>query len=164
VVRQARFAGAFTFQYSPRAGTPAAAMPGQVPKAVVQERYERLVALQDELGWAENKRLVGRTLEVLIAEGEGRKDAQTHRRSGRARDGRLVHVQAAPQVRPGDVVEAAVTYAAPHHLVADGPLGSYRATRAGDSWAAGRAPQLSRVLLGMPSVGAPAGATATPAR
>ena len=50
VVRAARFAGAFTFQYSPRPGTPAADMDDQVPKAVVQERYERLVALQDDDG------------------------------------------------------------------------------------------------------------------
>src|SRR5665811_801444 len=47
-VRTARFANAFTFQYSPRPGTPAAEMDDQVPKAVVQERYERLVQLQDE--------------------------------------------------------------------------------------------------------------------
>ena len=45
LVRQARFAGAFTFQYSPRPGTPAAAMDGQVPPEVVAERYERLAAL-----------------------------------------------------------------------------------------------------------------------
>src|SRR5690606_8594147 len=48
VVRQARFAGAFTFQYSTRPGTPAATMPDQVPKPVVQERYDRLVALVEE--------------------------------------------------------------------------------------------------------------------
>jgi len=156
VVRQARFAGAFTFQYSSRAGTPAAAMADQVPKEVVQERYGRLVALQEEVSWAENQRLVGSTLQVLIAEGEGRKDAATRRLSGRARDGRLVHVAASPQVRPGDVVEATVTYAAPHHLVADGPLVSYRPTRAGDAWAAGRAPRPG-VLLGMPAIGAPPG-------
>src|SRR5665811_26150 len=41
LVRAARFAGAFTFQYSVRPGTPAATMPDQIPKAVVQERYER---------------------------------------------------------------------------------------------------------------------------
>ena len=156
VVRQARFAGAFTFQYSSRAGTPAAAMADQVPKEVVQERYGRLVALQEEVSWAENQRLVGSTLQVLIAEGEGRKDAATRRLSGRARDGRLVHVAASPQVRPGDVVEATVTYAAPHHLVADGPLVSYRPTRAGDAWAAGQAPRPG-VLLGMPAIGAPPG-------
>ena len=43
VVRESRFASAFTFQYSIRAGTPAATMPDQLPKAVVQERYERLL-------------------------------------------------------------------------------------------------------------------------
>ena len=42
VVRQARFASAFTFQYSPRPGTPAADLDDQVPQEVVQERYERL--------------------------------------------------------------------------------------------------------------------------
>src|SRR3954465_14752562 len=48
VVRRARFAGAFTFQYSVRPGTPAATLPDQVPKAVVQGRYLRLLALQEE--------------------------------------------------------------------------------------------------------------------
>src|SRR6185369_4025063 len=95
VVRAARFAGAFTFQYSKRPGTPAAVMDGQLPKPVVQERYERLVALLEEVTWAENKRLVGQTLEVLVAVGEGRKDGATGRLSGRARDGRLVHFTAA---------------------------------------------------------------------
>src|SRR3954466_559475 len=90
-VRAARFASAFTFQYSKRPGTPAAEMDGQVPKAVVQERYERLVALQEEISWAENKKQIGRTLEILVAEGEGRKDDATHRLSGRASDNRLVH-------------------------------------------------------------------------
>jgi tRNA-2-methylthio-N6-dimethylallyladenosine synthase len=156
VVRQARFASAFTFQYSKRPGTPAAEMDGQIPKAVVQERYERLVALQEEISWAQNKTIAGRTVELLAAEGEGRKDAATHRMSGRARDGRLVHFSGDPQViRPGDVVETVVTYAAPHHLVADGAPRSHRRTRAGDNWAAGRTPKSPGVLLGLPTVGAP---------
>ena len=105
VVKEARFAGAFTFQYSIRPGTPAATMPDQVPKPVVQERYERLVALVEEVTLAENRKLVGQTVEVLVAVGEGRKDEQTGRMSGRARDGRLVHFRADPaQVRPGDIV------------------------------------------------------------
>ena len=65
----------------------------------MQERYERLVALQDDISWAENKRQVGRRLEVLVAEGEGRKDGATHRLSGRAPDNRLVHF-AVPAGRP----------------------------------------------------------------
>ncbi|MEU7879854.1 tRNA (N6-isopentenyl adenosine(37)-C2)-methylthiotransferase MiaB [Microbispora bryophytorum] len=159
VVRQSRFANAFTFQYSIRPGTPAATMEDQVPKAVVQERYERLVALQEEISWEENKKQVGRTLEVLVAEGEGRKDDATHRLSGRAADNRLVHLAAAgaAEARPGDMVTVEVTYAAPHHLVADKVL-SVRRTRAGDAWEARQAaPQRgSAVSLGMPTVGRPA--------
>src|SRR5690606_34602311 len=82
VVKEARFAGAFTFQYSIRPGTPAATMPDQVPKPVVQERYERLVALVEEVALAENRKLLGETVEVLVAVGEGRKDDQTGRMSG----------------------------------------------------------------------------------
>src|SRR5206468_8535716 len=52
VVRAARFAGAFTFQYSKRPGTPAASLDEQVPKQVVQERFDRLVAVQDEVAWS----------------------------------------------------------------------------------------------------------------
>src|SRR4051812_39821706 len=119
VVRQARFASAFTFQYSKRPGTPAAEMDGQLPKAVVQERFLRLTALQEEVSWAENRALVGTKVELLVASGEGSKDAERGRLSGRARDGRLVHFTSADGVRPGDVVETVVTDAKPHFLVAD---------------------------------------------
>ena len=71
VVEQSRFSSAFTFQYSIRPGTPAATMDDQVPKAVVQERFERLVALQDEVSWAENRAIEGRTVEVLVAPSRG---------------------------------------------------------------------------------------------
>jgi len=147
VVRQARFASAFTFQYSQRPGTPAATMPDQVPKEVVQERYDRLIDVVNDIAWQENRRQEGREVEVLIAEGEGRKDERTERLSGRARDNRLVHV-AACDARPGDVVTAEVTYAAPHHLVADRVV-SLRNTRAGD---AGVVPPAAGVSLGMPTL------------
>lgn len=171
VVAAARFAQAFTFQYSPRPGTPAAGLPGHLPKAVVQERYDRLVALQEEISWQENRQQEGRILEVLVAEGEGRKDGATRRLSGRARDNRLVHfaVPAGSQApRPGDLVRVQVTYGAPHHLVADAALsaGPYevRRTRAGDAWqqrqdepgtnpgVATRAASGTRVALGLPGV------------
>src|SRR4051794_24393269 len=122
VVREARFAGAFTFQYSKRPGTPAAGMPDQVPPATVADRYQRLVDLVEDVAWTENKRYQGEKVEVLIAEGEGRKDGATHRLSGRSRDNRLVHL-APCDARPGDLADAVVTYAAPHHLVADTVLG-----------------------------------------
>ncbi|MEU8813914.1 tRNA (N6-isopentenyl adenosine(37)-C2)-methylthiotransferase MiaB [Actinoplanes sp. NPDC048796] len=157
VVRRARFSSAFTFQYSKRPGTPAAVMAEQLPKAVVQERYERLVALLEEITWAENKKLIGEKVEVLVAVGEGRKDERTGRLSGRARDGRLVHFATGDLTpRPGDIVETVVTYAAPHHLNADGAPLSYRRTRAGDAFEAGRTPKLKGVSLGLPTIGVPA--------
>jgi len=154
VVRRARFAAAFTFQYSKRPGTPAAEMDGQLPKEVVQERYQRLIDLQEAISFEENQAVIGRTVELLVASGEGRKDPATARMSGRARDGRLVHFTPGDtDVRPGDVVTTTVTGAAPHHLIADAPLLSYRRTRAGDAHAVGRRP--STVGLGLPSVGKP---------
>src|SRR5580658_8619 len=111
VVRRARFAGAFTFRYSIRPGTPAATMDGQVPASLVQERYERLAALVEETTYEQNAKQAGTCVEVLVAEGEGRKDAATHRMSGRARDNRLVHFApagASRSPRPGDVVTVTV--------------------------------------------------------
>ena len=145
VVEASRFASAFTFQYSPRPGTPAYELP-VIPKAIVQERFERLLALQERVGLEENRAQVGRTLELLVLDSSGkevggRKDAVHERLSGRAPDNRLVHfsVPASGETpRPGDLVTVDVTYAAPHHLVADGALegGTYavRRTRAGDVW------------------------------
>jgi tRNA-2-methylthio-N6-dimethylallyladenosine synthase len=156
VVAQARFASAFTFQYSKRPGTPAAELDHQVSKAVVAERYQRLIDLQERISLEENAAQVGRTVELLVATGEGRKDASTARMSGRARDGRLVHFNPAGRdIRPGDIVTTTVTGAAPHHLIADGKLQTHRRTRAGDAHAAGQRPQTG-VGLGMPGIGAPA--------
>jgi tRNA-2-methylthio-N6-dimethylallyladenosine synthase len=161
-VRAARFSAAFTFQYSIRPGTPAATMSGQVAKPVVQERYERLVDLVNETAWRENLTQVGRRVEVMFADGEGRKDNATSRMSGRARDNRLVHVtvpeEHSARPRPGDIAEVVVTYAAPHHLTADAGLDSLRRTPGGDAWqerleqvGASRRP----VSLGLPTVGVP---------
>jgi tRNA-2-methylthio-N6-dimethylallyladenosine synthase len=164
VVREARFSGAFTFQYSKRPGTPAAVLEEQVPRDVVQDRYERLVELVNDVAWEENTKLIGRRVELMVAEGEGRKDSATHRLSGRGRDNRLVHftpdlsaVGPVESIRPGDLVTVEITYAAPHHLVADGPVLDVRRTRSGDAWEARTsAPTLAGVSLGMPAVGVPA--------
>src|SRR5207244_357602 len=113
VVAASRFAGAFTFQYSPRPGTPAATMPDQVAPEVVAERYQRLAALQDQITYEGMQAQVGSTVEVLLSKGEGRKDGEA-RMTGRARDNRLVHLTRDPACRPGDVVSVEVTGAAPH--------------------------------------------------
>src|SRR5436190_17159636 len=169
LVRRARFAGAFTFRYSIRPGTPAATMGNQVPAEVVQERYERLTALVEETTYAENRKLAGTAVEVLVAEGEGRKDAATHRMSGRARDNRLVHFTPGPAApgqlapRPGDVVTVTVTRGAPHYLLSDAVPLSVRRTRAGDAWEAGApapTPVRSAPVSAAPVSAAPEGAAA----
>ncbi|WP_051147446.1 tRNA (N6-isopentenyl adenosine(37)-C2)-methylthiotransferase MiaB [Glaciibacter superstes] len=187
VVEAARFATAFTFQYSIRPGTPAATLPDQVPKAVVQDRYERLQVLQDRISWEENQKVVGREVELLVASGEGRKDSDTHRMSGRAADSRLVHFavpEGSETPRPGDMVTVTVTQAAPFHLIADSvddaPL-RIRRTTAGDAWDRAEADSCAvavpagsvsssgtgPVSLGLPTVGLPSlqlhsGATTVP--
>ncbi|PPB49393.1 tRNA (N6-isopentenyl adenosine(37)-C2)-methylthiotransferase MiaB [Arthrobacter pityocampae] len=139
VVEQSRFATAFTFQYSRRPGTPAADLPDQLPKAVVQERFERLTALQDRISREENARQVGTVVEVLVTDQQGRKGGETHRLTGRARDQRLVHFSVpdgGPVPRPGDVVTVPVTEAASFHLLSDPAPEQYavRRSRAGDAW------------------------------
>jgi len=157
VVKKARFAMCYTFQYSKRPGTPAAEMPDQIPQDVIQDRYERLVAVANDIAWEENKAFLGQEVEVLIATGEGRKDEHTGRASGRAKDNRLVHVAKTLahgtelKVRPGDVVTARVTHAAPFHLIADELL-SVRHTPAGDNYEAGTRPTTPGVMLGMPKL------------
>ena len=157
VVRQARFSGAFTFQYSKRPGTPAAEMSDQIPQHVVTQRYNRLVELVNEIAWQENKALIGAEAEVLVAAGEGKKDNQTHRLTGRGRDNRLVHFMPGDQlIRPGDLVRTVITAAAPYHLVADGQPLHVEATRSGDSWAASQeSDSPTAVTLGMPGMLAP---------
>ena len=170
VVEKSRFCSAFTFIYSPRPGTPAADMEEQVPADIVAERYQRLIALQERISAEENAAQEGKTVDVLISAGEGRKDGATSRVSGRGADNRLVHVAlpegmaADERPRPGDMVRAVVTYGAPHHLVADSALSGgpfeVRRTRAGDAWESRekRAAELTAeaeskaVTLGMPLI------------
>ncbi len=168
VVEQARFASAFTFQYSIRPGTPAATLPDQLPKEVVQERYDRLIELQERISAEENAALLGRSLEVLVATGEGRRDMERGRMSGRAEDNRLVHFEVpagGESPRPGDVVSVVVTRTAPHYLIA-APAGDalpVRRTRAGDAWDRAEAESCAvpsapvdgagRVNLGIPTIG-----------
>ncbi|MFM1905603.1 MAG: tRNA ((37)-C2)-methylthiotransferase MiaB, partial [Actinomycetota bacterium] len=128
LVRQVRFANAFTFIYSKRPGTPAAEMPNQIREEIKQDRYERLAKLVNQIVWEENQAQIGQVIEVLVATGEGKKDDVTGRMSGRARDNRLVHFTPNENTVPGDLVEVKVTSAAPFHLISDAPIISHRHT------------------------------------
>ena len=138
VIRESRFAVAYTFQYSKRPGTPAADLPNQIDKEVVQERYERLLEVVNDIAWQENKLQIGKRVEVLVGNNEGRKDDRTNRITGRARDSRLVHIDwpiGLDVPRPGDLVWATVVDAKPYFLIADaGETPEVRRTIAGDAY------------------------------
>ena len=163
VVEASRFAQAFTFQYSQRPGTPAAALAG--PAAQGRRPGALRAARRPAGARSPGRRTAGRRAacsSVLVAEGEGRKDGATARVSGRAPDNRLVHfalpegLPADGAPRPGDVVTVQVTYGAPHHLVADAALAggpfAVRRTRAGDAWERRSARAPVGVSLGMPAL------------
>jgi tRNA-2-methylthio-N6-dimethylallyladenosine synthase len=110
VVERARFDSAYTFQYSPRPGTRAASMPDQIPKEVVQERFDRLLARQETVGLEKARAQIGAEVEVLV-EGAGPRRASTQ---SRTRTNRIVHL--AESLDPGTFVTARITGAAAHHL------------------------------------------------
>jgi tRNA-2-methylthio-N6-dimethylallyladenosine synthase len=116
VVERARFDSAYTFQYSPRAGTPAAGYDHQVPKEVVQERFDRLVAVQERISLERNRVHEGSAMEVLV-EGLGRKGGT----QGRTRTNKVVNMEAS--LPAGTFVDVRITGGHPHHLVGE-PLGA----------------------------------------
>jgi tRNA-2-methylthio-N6-dimethylallyladenosine synthase len=113
VVEEARFDAAYTFQYSPRAGTEAAGFEDQVDKDVVQERFERLVEVQERISLEANRGLEGRIVEVLV-EGEGRKGGL----QARTRTNKVVNL-ASSRARPGDLLDVRITAGHPHHLTGE---------------------------------------------
>ncbi|HEX2296150.1 MAG TPA: tRNA (N6-isopentenyl adenosine(37)-C2)-methylthiotransferase MiaB [Actinomycetota bacterium] len=115
VVEEARYDGAFTFQYSPRPMTEAASFPDQVPKEVVQERYDRLVELQDSISLSKNRAEVGRVAEVLV-EGPSKKDPG--RLTGRTRTNKLVHFPS-DGAEEGSFRTVGITAAHPHFLTGE---------------------------------------------
>jgi tRNA-2-methylthio-N6-dimethylallyladenosine synthase len=103
VVEEVGFDSAFTFVYSPRQGTEAAAMPGQVPHEVKIERMERLVELTQRCAHERNLARVGLVEEVLV-EGPSRTDASVLR--GRTRRNTTVNFTGA--AAPGELVSVRV--------------------------------------------------------
>lgn len=99
VMERVRFDSAFTFIYSPRQGTEAAAMPDQVPDTVKGERLERLVDLVQRIASERNAERIGSTEEVLV-EGSSRTDAALLR--GRTRRNTTVNFEGV--AAPGDLV------------------------------------------------------------
>ncbi len=93
VVRRVRYDSAFTFIYSKRTGTPAAAMGNQVDESVVKERFDRLLTLVQEISREECSRFEGRTMDVLV---EGVNEQDEHLVTGRLGNNLLVHFPGTP--------------------------------------------------------------------
>jgi len=146
---------AFTYQYSKRPGTPAAEMDDQVDPEVISERYNRLTEVVNQVMLEENQKQVGKTVEVLVTNHEGKKDEINLKLSGRARDNRLVHFtfDSNINIRPGDLVEVEITYAAPFFLLSDKPALKITKTRAGDIFEQSKNEKKTNdVLLGIPTL------------
>ena len=130
VVAEAGYDGAFTFIFSPRAGTRAAEMVEDfVAPDVIAERFARLKAVVDRSALQRNRARLGRVEEVVV-EGPSRKDARVL--AGRTRQGKLVHFDpgAEPMAR-GSYGTVRITSVGPHHLAGDlesreGPVASVR--------------------------------------
>lgn len=88
VARESRYMQAFTFIYSPREGTPAARMEGQVDRDVIQGRFDRLVALVQESAFQEAQPLAG-TRQAVLVEGPSKRDENVL--MGRSPSNRIVH-------------------------------------------------------------------------
>jgi len=106
VVEEVRYDGAFTFVYSPRGGTEAAAMPDQIPDEVKRERIERLVEVVQRMARERNEERVGRVEEVLV-EGDSRTDPSLLR--GRTRRNTTVNFRG--RASPGELVDVRIAAA-----------------------------------------------------
>jgi tRNA-2-methylthio-N6-dimethylallyladenosine synthase len=102
-VEEVGYDGAFTFVYSPRQGTEAAAMPDQVPEDVKRERIERLIEVVQRVAEARNRERIGRVEQVLV-EGPSRTDASLLR--GRTR--RNTTVNFVGTASPGELVPVTI--------------------------------------------------------
>jgi len=153
LVKQARFSAAYTFQYSKRPGTPAAAMADQIADDVMAGRYNQLHKIQQEISKSENEKLIGKTVELLVSGHEGRHDLDQNRMNGRSADFRLTHFDnTAKSARPGDLVEVKVVEAFANHIVAGAPI-NVKKTKGGDAHATWVEDNQDRkILIGIPTL------------
>jgi tRNA-2-methylthio-N6-dimethylallyladenosine synthase len=117
VVAAAAFDSAYTFIFSPRPGTEAAALTDRfVAPAIAAERFERLRVVVERSALAKHTARIGQVEEVVV-EGPSRKDAALT--TGRTRQNKLVHFVSDEPLRAGTFADVGVTGAAPHHLRGD---------------------------------------------
>lgn len=104
LVEKVRYDGAFTFVYSPREGTKAAAMDGQIPADIKKDRIMRLVDIQNEINREESSKYVGRTVEILFED----YDEKKQKYMGRDERGRMAYCEY-PENVVGKFAEVEIT-------------------------------------------------------
>ena len=104
LVEKVRYDGAFTFVYSPREGTKAAAMDGQIPADVKKDRIMRLVDIQNEINREESSKYVGSTVEILFED----YDEKKQKYMGRDERGRMAYCEY-PENVVGKFAEVEIT-------------------------------------------------------
>ncbi len=113
LMREVRFDGSFAFKFSPRAGTPAADFPDQVPESVRVARLAKVLSLQDEISLDRNRAWIGRQVEVLVDRELSKRDSGLA--AGRTRQNKIVHFGGGA-VEEGTPANLKITEATPHHL------------------------------------------------
>jgi tRNA-2-methylthio-N6-dimethylallyladenosine synthase len=113
LIERVAYDNVFVFRYSPRPGTPAAAMAEQLGDDVKADRNRRALEVAQRVGAQRSARLTGRTMEVLV-DGTSRRNAREL--SGRTRCNRVVNFDGRGRVAVGDIVHVRVTDALPHSL------------------------------------------------
>lgn len=106
VIKTVRFDAAYTFLYSQRSGTPAAAMPDQVPPDIKKERLQRLMQAQNDISLELNRRQEGQRVEVLV-EGDSKNDA--NKMMGRTRTNKIVIWEKTGAETVGDLVQVEIS-------------------------------------------------------
>lgn len=104
LVEKVRYDGAFTFVYSPREGTKAAAMDGQIPADIKKDRIMRLVDIQNEINREESSKYVGSTVEILFED----YDEKKQKYMGRDERGRMAYCEY-PENVVGKFAEVEIT-------------------------------------------------------
>ncbi|MBR2987042.1 MAG: tRNA (N6-isopentenyl adenosine(37)-C2)-methylthiotransferase MiaB [Clostridia bacterium] len=115
MLREVRYDNIYSFLYSKRVGTRAAVMEDQIPDDVKADRFERLLALQNEVNLSKNREFVGKTLEILV---EGASKTDKSRLTGRSESNRLVHFSGDPSLI-GKSVTVKITEADLHALIGE---------------------------------------------
>ncbi|MDA8214647.1 MAG: tRNA (N6-isopentenyl adenosine(37)-C2)-methylthiotransferase MiaB, partial [Nitrospiraceae bacterium] len=112
-LKNIEFDGIFAFKFSPRPGTKASNIDGQLPDGIKSDRLSEILELQSKITERKNKELKGKLLEILI---EGEDEKNTGRLTGRTRTNKIVNITSKNNIKPGDIVTVKIINARRHSL------------------------------------------------